>query len=230
MTDDINSKENDLHLGLIPDGNRRWAAQRGMNPWEGHKAGAERIKDFIQWCLACKIIRIKEISVYLMSTDNIDRPAEEVRELWELYTKEFNGIQTNRLIKKNHVRVNVVGNKKLWHPTFREAAKNAMEATKMYADYLLNLTVAYSGKFEINQAVEKMIKKSATSIEKFLQVKTPLDLIIRPGDQHRMSNFFMWQTPYTELRFTKTLWPNYTKEKFEADIIWYLKRQKRFGR
>ena len=230
MGDDIVGRKKDIHIGLIPDGNRRWAQDRKKKVWKGHHEGAKRIRDFLKWCINTKIANVKHVSIFVLSVDNLARNEKEVEELWNLYEKEFATIKNDELLKRNEVKVNILGARDFWNPKFREVAKEAMDATKMYANRILNLAVAYSSKLEIANAVKKMFFKSASSLDKYLMVQTPLDLLIRTGNQYRLSNFFLYQSAYTEIYFSKTLWPDFTKKEFDKILRWYLTQVKKFGK
>lgn len=229
MGDDYITKKTGIHIGLIPDGNRRWAIEHGLEPWQGHTHGAQKIKDFLQWCLDTKIIPIKEASIFLLSTENLHRPRREVEELWRLYCKEFLKIRSDKTVTENQIKINVLGDENLWHPNFKDAARDAMDATKSYAKHIVNLTVAYGSTTVLKHLVERSTKLK-NELERFLVISNPIDFVIRTGGQQRLSNFLLYQCAYAELWFTKALWPSFTKRGFNCALRWYVCQMRKFGK
>lgn len=211
-----------------PDGNRRFAKNNGRNVWEGHWKGADKIRKFVKWCL--EYPQIKTISIFGLSTENLNRSPIEVEELWKIYRKELKNLLNNKDIINNNVKINVLGDETTWKPDIKDIVKEIINSTKNYSRYILNIMLSYGSKFEINSAVKKMIKKPIKSIDKFLMVKEPLDLVIRTGGQRRLSNFMLYQASYAELYFTDTLWPDFSKKEFDKIIKWYYKQKKNFGK
>ena len=228
MGDDIVTNGHSIHLALIPDGNRRYAKTNGEVPWNGHWKGAERIKDFVKWCLDYP--EIKTISVFGLSTENLSRSKKEVEELWKVYKKQLEDILEDPVIKKNKVKVRVLGDESTWQPDIRDLAKEVINSTKRYSRHILNIMLAYGSKFELDTAVKKMLQKPIKNIDKFLMVKEPVDLVIRTGGQRRLSNFMLYQASYAELYFTDTLWPEFSRKEFDKIIDWYHTQKKNFGK
>ena len=222
-------KKKSLHVAIIPDGNRRFARQKGNRPWEGHFKGDQKLRDFLDWCL--EYPEIKTISIYALSTENAtQRSKEELDALWGIYKKALEDITTDSRIKKNQIKVRVFGDSGLWRPEIKDVAKAAVNSTKNYSRYILNIMLAYGSKFEINNAIKKIVGKPIQTIDKMLMVKEPIDLVIRTGGQRRLSNFMLYQASYAELYFTDTLWPDFTKKEFDHVIKWYWQQQKNFGK
>ncbi len=217
-----------IHIGLIPDGNRRYAKKSGELPWDGHWKGTDKIKDFLKWCL--EYPEIKTISIYGLSTENLKRDQHEVDELWKIYEQELKKVMTDPVIKENGVQVRVLGDSSVWKPSLVDAVKEAFESTKHYSKHILNIMLAYGSKFEIDNAVKSVVKKPIETVDKFLMVKEPLDLVIRTGGQRRLSNFMLYQASYAEIYFTDTLWPEFSKKEFDKIIKWYWEQQKNFGK
>jgi undecaprenyl diphosphate synthase len=223
-----------IHLAIIPDGNRRWAKKRGKPEWYGHLAGARKLREFAKWCE--KHPEIKTITLYALSTENLQRDRAELNKLWALYNTEFQRIMSSPDTKKNNLRVNVVGDVSAWRPDVRQSAKELMKATKHYTGSVLNILLAYGSHYEIFNATKKVLKAGArrvpgvpTLFRKALMVGQPVDLVIRTGGMHRMSNFLLFQAAYAEIYFSDTLWPDFSRAEFERILKWYEKCQKKFG-
>ncbi len=226
LTDDVQNKRKGIHIGLIPDGNRRYAIENGKNLYDGHVEGARRVEDFLEWCK--EYPEIKMVSIFALSTENLNRAPLEVKALWSVYKEELRKL-VNRA-KEDQIKVKVVGNDGLWKPDVKEVAKELVDSTKSYSRYILNLMLAYGSKFEIRQAVKATIKKPLLKIDKALYVKEPLDLVIRTGKQHRLSNFMLYQASYAEIYFSDSLWPEFSREEFGIIMDWYFEQQRKFGK
>ncbi len=228
MTDDFVKKSKDIHIGLIPDGNRRYATKSGRSAWEGHKEGAKKIREFTDWCL--EYPEIKRVSIFALATDNLGRPESEINELWKIYKKNFKSLLNDPRIKKNKIRVRFLGDERIWDPDLKDIIKEVANSTKHYSKLMLNFLLAYGSKFEIADAVRKIAKRPISAIDRFLMVKEPLDLIIRTGGQYRLSNFMLYQAGYAEIYFSKTMWPDFTKDEFNKIMRWYHRQAKKFGK
>lgn len=221
-------KPKGIHLGIIPDGNRRFAKTSGKSPWEGHLLGAKKTREFLDWC--SEYPEIERVSIYALSTENLKRSKEELDQLWKIFTEEMRKISSDPVIKERGIQIRIFGDKDLWRPDLREAAKEAIKSTKQYSKHILNIMLAYGSKLELNNAVKKVVGKPIETIDNFLMVKEPLDLVIRTGGQHRLSNFMLYQASYAELYFTDTLWPDFKKKEFDSIIKWYREQEKKFGK
>jgi len=186
------------------------------------------MKDFLKWCLEKK--DINEVSVYALSTENLKRGKEELSYLWKIYTKELSNLLTDPTIKENDVKVNVVGDSKLWVPEVKELVEKVSKQTENNKSRKLNILLAYGSQFEINNIMQSVNGHRPKTIDELLMVKEPLDLLIRTGGQRRMSNFLLYQAAYAELYFTDTLWPEFSKQEFDKVIDWYYQQQKNFGK
>jgi tritrans,polycis-undecaprenyl-diphosphate synthase [geranylgeranyl-diphosphate specific] len=228
------------HLGIIIDGNRRWARTRGLPPWEGHRAGAEKLDEFLNWCLE---VGIPQVSIYTLSTENLNRPKEELKHLFKLLEEYVDGLLNDKkkfaLLEKYEVRVRFVGELNRLPKKLIKLMGKLMEKTAKYQKRVLNFLVAYGGKSEIVNAVKKLteevikhgkIEITEKDIEKHLYVPQPLDLVIRTGGYQRLSNFLLWQASYAEIYVTKTLWPDFSKREFMKALRWYSKQKRNFGR
>jgi tritrans,polycis-undecaprenyl-diphosphate synthase [geranylgeranyl-diphosphate specific] len=228
------------HLGIIIDGNRRWARARGLPPWEGHRAGAEKLNEFLNWCLE---LGIPQVSIYTLSTENLNRPKEELKHLFKLLEEYVDGLLNDKkkfaLLEKYEVRVRFVGELNRLPKKLIRLMGKLMEKTAKYQKRVLNFLVAYGGKSEIVNAVKKLaeevikhgkIEITEKDIEKHLYVPQPLDLVIRTGGYQRLSNFLLWQASYAEIYVTKTLWPDFSKREFMKALRWYSQQKRNFGR
>ena len=218
----------DIHLGIIPDGNRRFAKARGKNPWEGHLLGAKKTREFLDWC--SNYPQINRVSIYALSTENLNRSKEELDELWKIYASELKHISSDPVIKERGIKIRILGDSNLWRPDLKEAAKEVVKSTKQYSKNILNIMLAYGSKLELNNAMKNVVGKPLQTIDNFLMVKEPLDLVIRTGGQHRLSNFMLYQASYAELYFTDTLWPEFTRKEFDKIMKWYREQKKKFGK
>jgi len=228
------------HLGIIIDGNRRWARARGLPPWEGHRAGAEKLNEFLNWCLE---VGIPQVSIYTLSTENLNRPKEELKHLFKLLEEYVDGLLNDKkkfaLLEKYEVRVRFVGELNRLPKKLIKLMGKLMEKTAKYQKRVLNFLVAYGGKYEIVNAIKKLaeevikhgkIEITEKDIEKHLYVPQPLDLVIRTGGYQRLSNFLLWQASYAEIYVTKTLWPDFSKKEFMKALRWYSQQKRNFGR
>ncbi len=227
-------EEKGIHIAIIPDGNRRWAEKRGKPRWWGHVHGAKKLEELSTWCSDHP--EIKTVSVYALSTENLGRDDVELNKLWSIYKDEFGKLLKDKNIKKNQLRVNIVGNTNAWRADVKQAAKDVMDTTKLYTNRVLNIMLAYGSKFEIVEAARSTFNKGVKivpSVEKllnqFLLIPEPVDLVIRTGGQRRLSNFLLWQAAYAELYFTETLWPDLSRKEFEKILRWYTGQKKKFG-
>lgn len=177
------------------------------------------------------------LSVYALSTENINRDIKELNKLWGIYKNEFKKILTSKRTKENGLKVNIFGNEALWRKDVKQVAKDVMRTTHNYTKSVLNILLAYGSQFEIVNAAKKIVGKGIHKVplaeemfHKFLMVNRPVDLIIRTGNEHRLSNFLLYQAAYAEIYFSKTLWPDFSKKEFEKILRWYKNRGRRIGR
>ncbi|KYK26161.1 hypothetical protein AYK26_00910 [Euryarchaeota archaeon SM23-78] len=228
------------HIAVIPDGNRRYAREKGWKPCLGHKEGAKVFEDFLEWC---KEVGIEEVSFWAASTDNLEREKKEVDFLLKLFDDMCDKFLKDNKDKKIKDKVNIrfIGDLKRLPNKLREKMNKVMELTKENDDYKLNMLVNYGGRWEITQAAKKVankVKAGELSIEditpdvfeKNLFLQNEPDLIIRTSEQ-RLSGLFPWQGIYSEIIFLKNKhWPEFTKADFKACLEEYAKRKRRFGK
>ncbi len=218
------------------DGNRRFAKSRGLSPLKGHEAGYSRFKEFVRWA---KEFGIKTLYVYAFSTENWNRPDNEVGYLMGLFAKVV-GTEAKALIREK-VRVKFVGQIDRFSPVIRLGIKSLERATAKFTGMTLVICVSYGGRAEILSAVKELSKKEGTKgiakldekmFSKYLWTADSPDpeLIIRTSGEVRTSNFLPWQAVYSEWFFTKTMWPAFTKKEFEKILRDFGKREVRRGR
>lgn len=221
------------HVGIIMDGNGRWAEMRGLPRFEGHKKGVERVKEITN---AASSIGIEVLSLYAFSIENWMRPEEEVSVIMKLLESTLKGDFLNFM--KEGIRFRAIGNRDKLSENIKEIIGTVERATIKNNKLILQCALSYSGRDEIIRAFRKIINDglndgdiSEESINKFLDTAgTPdPDLIIRTSGEQRLSNFLLWQSAYSELYFTNTLWPDFTKEEFLEAIHEYQTRDRRFG-
>ena len=222
------------HIVLFPDGNRRWAKQKGIASLLGHKKGYENLLDFSEWC---KNRGVKVLTAFGFSTENWNRSPEEVNYLMKLL--EDGLINNLGKDKKDGVKVRVIGQKEKLPKSLQEAIKKVEESTKDNSNLFLNLAISYGGKWDILQVVKKIVEEKIPSdkideklFESYLStagLPAP-DFIIRAGGEKRMSNFVLWQAAYSELYFSPKLWPDFTEQDLDEALAEFDNRQRRFGK
>ena len=222
------------HLGIIIDGNRRWAKERGLSSFEGQKKGLDNVHKIGDWA---KEKGIKILTLYTFSTENWKRTKQEVRYLMKLLSEAFSKKNVKKLHQKG-IKVQAIGQRERLPKFLQKKIETAERITKNNKENILNLAISYGGRPEIIQAVKNIIKKRIPAdkiteevINKNLWT-TGLpdpDLIIRTGSEQRLSNFLTWQSVYSELYFTKKYWPDFTKKDLDMALLDFSLRQRRFG-
>ncbi|MBS3143692.1 di-trans,poly-cis-decaprenylcistransferase [Candidatus Woesearchaeota archaeon] len=227
------------HIGIVLDGNRRFAKKLMMKPWKGHEWGAGKLEKLIEWAVEYKI---KELTLYTLSVQNFfSRPKEELSYLIDLFKKETRKLQSDERIKEYKIRINFIGRLNLFDDELHGLMKNVMEKTRNNNNLIINFAMAYGGQEEVIDAVKKIseqVKKGNLDIDKineesfkdFLYMKDSPELIIRTGGEKRTSNFLPYQGAYSEWIFLDKMWPEFEKEDFVECIKEYSGRQRRFGR
>jgi len=220
------------HIAIIMDGNGRWASERNLPRIIGHKVGSESVREIIRVCLE---LGIEYLTLYSFSTENWQRPKEEIKGLMELL-KFLLKNEVDELIKRG-VSIRAIGKLDYLPNDVKDELFKAIEKTKNNNKLKLYLALSYGGRQEILDAVNKIIKSKLKSIDEenfrnFLYDPTlpDPDLLIRTSGEYRISNFLLWQISYSELYFTKTLWPEFRREEFIKAIEDYSKRKRKFGK
>jgi len=230
------------HIGFILDGNRRWARDQGKEPWEGHWVGGEHIKDFLEWCLN---LGITSVTLYAFSTENFQRNNKEVEELMKVYEKALHEVLASDVLEKYEVRVSVIGRKNLLPENLQKLIAEVETSTKDNKRFYLNVALAYGGRAEIVDATRKiaaMVKEGKLEPENIdekiiadhlytahLPQQDP-DLIIRTGNESRLSNFLLWQAAYSELFIVDVYWPDFREIDLQRVIRSYQQRNRRHGK
>jgi len=223
------------HIGIIMDGNRRWAAKRGLTVNQGHEAGAKNLVKIVEHCLD---LGVKTLTVYTLSTENWRKRAkEEVKGIFDLLVRMVK--EKKEEYKKKGVKIAILGDFQAFPRKVVRAIKEILAIVKKHERLKVNLALNYGGRDEILRAVKKIIaegvppeKLTEENFSKFLYTngEPDPDLIIRTGGELRLSNFLLWQMSYSELYFTDILWPDFTPEELDKAIADYQKRQRRFGK
>lgn len=225
------------HVAIIMDGNRRWAREHKLPTIEGHRRGIIALRETTH---AARDFKIPILTVYGFSTENWRRDSTEISLLLDLCV--FFAQNELADLQRNNVRVNVIGNYRALPPASRDALDRLMERTASNQGLLLNLAVNYSARAEMGDAVRALALDVASGklavenidercIASYLytgNLPDP-DILIRPGGEHRLSNFLLYQVAYTELYLAEVYWPDFTREDFKRALIDYQKRQRRFG-
>ena len=222
------------HIGIIMDGNRRWAAQNGLKAVQGHEAGVDALTEIVDHCLA---LGVKTLTVYALSTENWRKRAkEEVRGIFGLLIRLVN-TKKEEYAEKG-IKLAVLGNFQAFPRKVAKAIEVMLQIVKRNERLKLNIALNYGGRDEIIRAIQQMVKDGVPaekiteeSFGKYLYTsgEADPDLLIRTGGEKRLSNFLLWQLSYSELYFTETLWPDFSPKKLDEAIVDFQKRERRFG-
>lgn len=226
------------HLGIIVDGNGRWAKERGLSRSEGHRAGAETLKNIILYLNKENLVNY--LSLYVFSTENFDRPKDEVNYLMELFLKWFKTVEKE--YKKENIKVYFSGRKEYLKKEILEAMNILEEKTKNNTGLVVNFCLSYGGRAEIVDATKKIAKMVVDNrididdideklFSQNLYHELPdVDFLIRTSGENRISNFMLWQISYAEFYFPKTCFPDFTIDELKKSFLEYEKRDRRFGK
>ncbi|GJL62658.1 MAG: isoprenyl transferase [Nitrospirales bacterium] len=225
------------HVAIIMDGNGRWALERGYSRIAGHRAGVESARETV---LLCRDLGIPALTLYAFSLENWKRPQEEVALLMELFTEFFQ--QHCRQFLQEGVRLRVIGRIELLPKPVQIMIRELERATQAADQFTLTLALSYSGRDEILSAVNKIVRDTEKGLvdrhslneAQFAQYLSTADLpdpdlVIRTSGESRVSNFLLWQIAYSELYFTKTLWPDFSRRELLMALIDYQARDRRLG-
>jgi len=221
------------HVGIIMDGNGRWARRRGRPATFGHRAGVRAIKPVLQ---ACEDMGVHVLSIYAFSTENWARPRAEVRALMRLFHETM--LREIDEMHRRGVRIVVSGRRDDLSPRMRDRIDDATARTAKNTNGVLNVCLNYGGRAEIVDAVrglfrdgvgEAQVDEATISARMYRPELPDPDLIIRTAGEHRVSNFLLWQGAYAELLVTETLWPDFGPEDLKAALAEYASRVRRFG-
>ena len=236
MIDKIDKQRIPEHIAIIMDGNGRWATARGLARNAGHQAGVETVRRITAECVR---LGVKYLTLYTFSTENWNRPVDEVSALMGLVLTSLE----DEIFMKHNVGLRVIGDMERLPANVREKLQQTIERTKDNDTMTLVVALSYSSRWEITKAVKDILQEAATSpltqediTEEFISrhlttnfMPDP-DLLIRTGGELRISNYLLWQIAYSELYFCDTYWPDFDEKALHEAIISYQSRQRRFGK
>lgn len=238
LIEQIDKQKVPQHIAIIMDGNGRWAKQQGENRIFGHYEGVNSVRSVVE---AAGEVGVKYITLYAFSTENWNRPKEEVDALMELLVSTISA-ETPQLNKKN-VRLQAIGNLRSLPPACLQELNESIETTSKNTGLTLVLALSYSSKWELIDAIKHIssdVKNGNLNIdditekhiEEYLCTKHIPDpeLMIRTSGEHRISNFLLWQLAYAEFYFTEKLWPDFRKDDLYEAILNFQNRERRFGK
>jgi tritrans,polycis-undecaprenyl-diphosphate synthase [geranylgeranyl-diphosphate specific] len=238
----IERDETPSHIGIILDGNRRWAASQGVAQGLGHSEGANRAEELLDWCHE---LRIRTVTLYVLSTENLDRSPEELSDLFDLIEARLNRLLNDERITKYRVKVRAIGQLELLPQSIKDLLAAIEKKTADFDEHYLNIAVAYGGRAEITDMVRSVAQDvkagrlkpdeinedtiSRRLYTSYLPNQEP-DLIIRTSGEERMSGFLLWQGAYSELVFMDVFWPAFRFIDLLRAIRTYQKRRRRYGK
>lgn len=238
LKDKINPERLPKHVAFIMDGNGRWAKKQGKERVFGHQIGVESVREIT---IASVELGIEYLTFYAFSTENWNRPKEEVDAIMLLMVQAIEN-ETPTLMK-NNVRFDVIGDIEKLNQETRDAINRIIEKTKVNNGLTMIIALSYSSRWEIENAMREIASEVERKILKVEDINQETisqhlctknfpdpDLLIRTSGEYRISNFLMWQLSYSELYFTSTLWPDFRKEEFYTALIDYQSRERRFGK
>jgi len=229
------------HIAMILDGNRRWAVQNEVNPWLGHKKGAETVEQLLDWC---EKLDVKFLTLYTFSIENFRRPSQEVEEIMQIAEEKFRKLLTDEKIHRNKINVRVIGSMNLLPESLQRLIAEVEKATEGYDRRFLNFAFAYGGRAEILYATKTIADKvrnrelriediDESTFERYLYTshmpKQEPDLIIRTSGEERLSGFLLWQAAYSELCFLDVYWPEFRFIDLLRAIRTFQRRRRRYG-
>ncbi|MCW8855890.1 MAG: isoprenyl transferase [Kangiella sp.] len=219
------------HIAIIMDGNGRWAQARGKKRVLGHKAGMERAREMAE---TCGELGVKFLTLFAFSSENWNRPPEEVSFLMDLFATSLKN--ESKKLNKNNVQLKVIGDKAGFNKGLQKAIDKAEDLTAKNDGLILNIAANYGGRWDILQASQQLLSSgeelSEANLAKHLAtgISADPDLLIRTGGEKRISNFLLWQAAYSELYFSDVLWPDFDREQLQLALADYAQRQRRFGK
>jgi short-chain Z-isoprenyl diphosphate synthase len=232
------------HIGLILDGNRRYARSIGLRDIiDGHRRGAQKLEEVLNWC---EELDIRMVTIWILSTENLQRPPEELDGLLGLIEHKMRDTATDPKIHAKRMRIRAIGKLEILPESLRAAIRQAEEATREYDRFCLNVAVGYGGRQEIVDAVQSLLRErqaqgmdlgraiaevTADNVSKYVytyDLPDP-DLIIRTSGELRLSGFLLWQSAYSEFYFCDAYWPAFRRIDLLRAIRSYQQRERRFG-
>jgi undecaprenyl diphosphate synthase len=226
------------HVAIIMDGNGRWAESRGLARSTGHQRGIEPVREVVRNCAE---LGLEALTLFAFSSENFDRPADEVSGLMTLFLEALD--REIAELDANKIQVGFIGDRRVLGPKLADAARAAEARTAGNSGLKLSIAVAYGGRWDIVQAARSLaeqvrdgqLEPDAIDDATFGSMLAtahlpPVDLLIRTGGEHRISNFLLWDLAYSELYFSHCLWPEFDMTEFERAIEFFATRERRFGR
>lgn len=227
------------HVAVILDGNRRWAAGRGMAKYMGYRYGAKKAEELLKWCLE---LGVKSLTLYTLSKENLGRPKEELNAILNIMEEKLGELEKDGILEREDIRFKVLGDISPLPKRLREKLKRLEAITSNHSSRFLNLAICYSGRQEIIKAVREIAEEVKAGRlkpdeigEEVLQahlytshVPDP-DLIIRTSGEMRISGFLLWQSAYSEFIFMDVYWPDFRKMDLLRAIRTFQRRERRFG-
>ncbi len=226
------------HVGIIMDGNGRWAEHKGQARTNGHDKGAKQAREIIRH--AAEELGVNYLTVYAFSTENYKRKNYEVKAIMRQFHKFATARRDIKELQRLGVAVKVIGNRNRLSESLQKALRHLETETQDGSNMVLQVAIAYGGHDELVRAVNKLLREhdyrragevTEQDVADALDTRNvpDVDLLIRTGGERRLSNFLPWQTAYAECRFVDELWPDYTTDCFDRDIRWFTERSRRFG-
>lgn len=238
MTECIDPSSSPRHIAVVMDGNGRWANKRHLPRAAGHKAGVSATRRIVENCVKTGI---EAITIFAFSSENWNRPKDEVGSLMSLFVTTL-AAEVKKLHKQN-VRVKFIGDRTRFAEKLQKSIDDSETLTARNSGLRLNIAANYGGRWDIVNACNQLIEKALANKEPVHKISeadfadyislgdiSAPDLFIRTGGEKRISNFLIWQLAYSELYFVDTLWPDFSDEEFEEALVWYAGRQRRFGK
>lgn len=242
LRNQISKAEAPKHVGIILDGNRRWAEANSYPRWLGHWFGAEKAEKLLEWC---NELGIETLTLYVLSVENLQRSPDEVKELFALIEEKLKVLMQDERIHKYRIRVKALGEIELLPDSIKELLAKIEKATENYNEHFLNIAIAYGGRLEIVDVVKSIAEKvkngeidpsaiTPKMVEEHLYTShlpyPEPDLIIRTSGEERLSGFLLWQSAYSELVFLDVFWPDFRKIDLMRAVRTYQRRIRRFGK
>ncbi|PHM59996.1 (2E,6E)-farnesyl-diphosphate-specific ditrans,polycis-undecaprenyl-diphosphate synthase [Xenorhabdus sp. KK7.4] len=225
------------HVAIIMDGNGRWAKKRGKLRVFGHRAGIKAVRSAVSFSVKNNI---ESLTLYAFSSENWNRPQQEVSSLMELFVFALDN--EVKSLHKHNVKLSVIGDISRFSSRLQERIRRSVELTAGNTGLQLNIAANYGGRWDLIQSVRQVAEKvranqlepediTESTVSSFMSLsrQSDVDLVIRTGGEHRISNFLLWQIAYAELYFTDILWPDFDETAFEGAIHAFVKRERRFG-
>ncbi|RKS84751.1 undecaprenyl pyrophosphate synthetase [Orbus hercynius] len=225
------------HIAIIMDGNGRWAKNRNQLRAVGHRAGLKAVRKTVQHA---RMIGVKALTLYAFSSENWKRPEQEVSSLMSLFVYALN--REAKDLHKHNIRLNIIGDTSRFPIQLQAMIDKIQTMTCRNSGLILNIAANYGGRWDITHAIKNIIAKVESNDltideinediinnEISLYEQPAIDLVIRTGGEHRISNFLLWQIAYSELYFTDILWPDFDRDSLDKAILAFNKRERRFG-